>query len=737
MGATMHVRPLFTWVMICAGVLFLLQAPAYGQAPLRLVDDETQVRKVSFNFPEKPVTFEADVLKEQIVTQAPTFWERLGRINPFTREKKFPFDPIELQKDVVRLRQFYQRNGFPAPRVSYTASQLDTASNRIHVIFAVWEGKPLFIQDIRLYGPDSVYVADHVAPPLRNQWIRFRDGVVRATGDRYTEVERIRIQDQILGWFQNNGYAFVQVDAHAAIDTVRRTVDLSFLIDSGEQGYVSSIDIEGNTTVSNKVVLRELPFSVGDRFSSRQLREGQQQLFGLNLFRVALADVPEQQKDSTVEVRIRVNEAKRRYITAETGYARQDGLTFEGEWLNRNFIGGARNLTVGLRSNTGLLGTNGGFNAENVVGKLPARLFRTTVSLRQPYLFTTRLSGIFSPFIEFQNDPQLAASNEFLDINRREFGLNATLIYDMLPFRTVGLQYTLSKSLSRSDENLSSVVQARDIYSKSILGVSSTFGKVDNYLAPRRGVLLRPFVEFAGQVLSSGVQYNKTGIELVGYLPITRRLTLSGRVFGGTLWTFGDSKRALENRTCATTSDVSVVSEDCIIYENRFDPIFFYAGGGSDVRGWDFQLLGPKVARADTVLTDGEPELDENGNPKFQNFYYERLGGTTKLIGNIEARSRIPGLGSNWQGAIFFDIGQVANDRLRLKGFQYATGLGLRYQTIVGFIRLDVAYKLNPSEADLTDPEDAFLFERGLVSEPPDSRFIRRLGLHISIGQAF
>lgn len=733
----MQLRPNFILLVIWAGVQLLIQAPASGQAPLRLVNNDTQVRKISFNFPEKPVTFEADVLEDQIVTTAPTFWERLGRINPFTREKEFPFDPIELQKDVVRLRQFYQRNGFPAPRVSYTASQLDTARNRIHVIFAIWEGKPLFIQDIRLNGPDGSYVADHVAPGLRRQWIRFRDGITQATGDRYTEIERIKIQDQILGWFQNNGYAFVQVDAQTAIDTLRRTVDLSFSVNSGKQGYVSSIAIEGNNSVSNKVVLRELPFSVGDKFSSRQLREGQQQLFGLNLFRVALADVPEQPKDSTIEVRIRVNEAKRRYITAETGYARQDGLTFEGEWLNRNFLGGARNLTVGLRSNTGLLGTNSGFNAENVVGKLPARLFRTTVSLRQPYLFTTRLSGIFSPFIEFQNDPQLAASNEFLDINRREFGLNATLIYEMLPFRTVGLQYTLSKSLSRSDENLSSVVQARDIYSKSILGVSSTFGKVDNYLAPRRGVLMRPFLEWAGQVVSSGVQYNKAGIELVGYLPVTRRLTLSGRIFGGTLWTFGDSRRALEDRACATTSDLSVVSEDCVIYENRFDPIFFYAGGGSDVRGWDFQLLGPKVARADTVLTDGEPELDENGNPEFQNFYYERLGGTTKLIGNIEVRSRIPGLSSKWQGAVFFDVGQIANDRLRLKRFQYGTGLGLRYQTIVGYIRLDIAYKLNPTEADLTDPEDVFLFERGLVTDPPDARFIRRFGLHISIGQAF
>ncbi len=724
-------------LLVLISVHFAGQLQVYAQDALYLVNNETTVRKISFKFPEGNSTFEPETLLPQLVTTAPTFWDRFNRLNPFRRRQSYPFNPIELQKDVVRLRQFYQRNGFPSPRVAYAASQYDASENKIHVIFTVWQGEPQYLTTIEVLGADSTGIINNLPENLQAGWQKFSRSLSANTNNRFTQIEQIRIQDLILKWFQNHGYAFARVEARSIETGERQDIQLTYLVEAGPMGFFSSIEVQGNETVSNQVLLREPPFEIGERYSITKLREGQQQLFGLNLFRVALADVPEQPEDSTVQVRLRVNEANRRYLSAETGYARQEGIGLEGEWTHRNFLGSARNLSVNLRANTGLLSPTGGFTASNVVGKLPARLFRTSVSLRQPYIYTTRLSGIISPFIEFQNDPQLAASNEFLDINRREFGMNATLIYDVLPFRTVSLQYTLSKSLSRSDENLSSVVQARDIYSKSILGFSSAFGRVDNYLAPKRGVLVRPFLEFAGQVVSSGVQYNKTGIELVGYLPLTRRLTLSGRLFGGTLWTFGDSKRALENRTCATTLDTAVVSEDCLIYENRFDPIFFYAGGGSDVRGWNFQLLGPKKARADTVLAGGVPDLDENGNPQFQNFYYERLGGTTKLIGNIEARSRIPGWGSNWQGAVFFDIGQVANDRLTLKGFQYATGLGLRYQTIVGYIRLDVAYKLNPSTADLTDPQDAFLFDRGLITEPPESRFIRRFGLHISIGQAF
>lgn len=726
-------------LLLCiTGMAFLLPKNVSGQDALYLVNAETTIRKISFKFPEGQPTFEPDQLKLQLVSTAPTFWRKLDRLNPFKRAETFPFDPIELQKDVVRLRQFYQRNGFPSPRISYSNSQFDSEENRIHVIFNVWEGRPLFIREVEIVSTDSLKPDIQVPTSLSRPWNRFQTQVEQSINQRFTEIERLRIQDQITSWFKNHGFAFATVRAETQLDDANFEARLKYIVDAGPVGYFTGVDVEGNETVSQQILLRELPFEIGDRFSSAKLREGQQQLFGLNLFRVALADVPEQPVDSTVQVRIRVNEAKSRFISAETGYSRQEGIGLEGEWTHRNFLGSARNLTINLRANTGLLGSSGGLTEDNVVGKLPARLFRTSVSLRQPYVFTTRLSGIFSPFIEFQNDPQLPASREFLDINRREYGLNATLIYEVLPFRPVSLQYTLSQSLSRFDTASSLTLEERDIYSKSILGISATFGRTDNYLNPRKGYLIKPYIETAGRLFASGVQYNKLGLEIAGYIPITRRLMLSNRIFAGHLWTFGNSKAALADRICIEDASLSgFATNECQIYENRFDPIFFYAGGSNDVRGWDFQLLGPKFARADTLRSDGAVVLDENGNPVLDNFFYERTGGTGKLIGNIEARMRIPGFGPAWQGATFFDFGQVTNGKLRGKDFRYNVGAGIRYQTIVGFIRVDLAYKLNPTDADLTDPRDAFLFENGLITEPPDKKFLRRFGLHISIGQAF
>ena len=727
-----------TFFLVCLLSCSLLPE-AVAQNMLRFFDSDTQVSKISFRF-EKGVepTFEADVLQDQIVTQAPNFWNRFDRFNPFRQSRTFPFDPIELQKDVVRLRQFYNQNGFPQPTISYATSRLDTASNKIHIRLAIQEGPPLFIKHVEVLDTSGQPI--QVPEKDQKSWSGFIASFDQIIDTRYTEVEQLRIQDRLYAWFQNSGYAFVEVEAAPEINNAERAAVLRLYVNTGPIGYISSVQIEGNESVSEQVLLRELPFEVGDRFSSRKLREGQQELFGLNLFRVALADLPPQDADSTVDVRIRVNEAKPRFITAETGYSPQDGIGLEGEWTNRNFFGSARNFSANMIAHTGILGSTGRLNEENVVGKLPARLFRTSVSLKQPYLFSSKLSGIISPFIEFQNDPQLAASNGFFDINRREFGFSTTLIYELYPFRPISAQYTFSRLLSLSSGSQLTGLLARDLYNKSTFRISGTFGKTDNYISPNRGFLFKPFFETAGSVFSSGLQYTKAGLEFVNYLPISSKFDLSNRLFYGELWPTRESKRALSGRSCSldvVTTQNSTETEQCLIYENRFDPVFFYAGGGSDVRGWTFQLLGPKVARADTLFdANGVAQFDDNGNPEFTNFVFERIGGTTKLIGNIELRRKLSGLGSEWQGAAFFDFGQISNDRIRLQDFHYALGAGIRYNTFIGVIRVDIAYKLNPSNFDLITPENAFLLDQGL-SNSLDKRFFRRFGLHLSIGQAF
>ena len=122
---------------------------------------------------------------------------------------------------------------------------------------------------------------------------------------------------------------------------------------------------------------------------------------------------------------------------------------------------------------------------------------------------------------------------------------------------------------------------------------------------------------------------------------------------------------------------------------NRDIPIDrrFYAGGGGSVRGYAYQALGPR---------------DEDNHP---------IGGRSLVEGSIEGRWR---LGNSLGLTAFVDTGEVTSaEHPKFADFRFGAGLGVRYFTQFGPLRLDLATPIDPRDGD--DP----------------------VQIYISIGQAF
>lgn len=98
----------------------------------------------------------------------------------------------------------------------------------------------------------------------------------------------------------------------------------------------------------------------------------------------------------------------------------------------------------------------------------------------------------------------------------------------------------------------------------------------------------------------------------------------------------------------------------------------FFAGGDQSIRGYDYQGLGPR---------------DDNN---------EVTGGIYLAVGSIEYNYRIRG---KWHAAVFFDSGNAFND-LPVDN-QNGAGVGLRWESPVGMLRLDVAAALSEPDHPL------------------------------------
>ena len=92
-------------------------------------------------------------------------------------------------------------------------------------------------------------------------------------------------------------------------------------------------------------------------------------------------------------------------------------------------------------------------------------------------------------------------------------------------------------------------------------------------------------------------------------------------------------------------------------------------------------------------------------------------GGQSTALANIELRRPIFGIVS---AVLFLDAGLVEADGFNFNGsdLRYSTGGGIRIDTPVGPLRLDVGYKLNP-------PDN------------PDGTGMDRWRVHFNIGHAF
>lgn len=260
---------------------------------------------------------------------------------------------------------------------------------------------------------------------------------------------------------------------------------------------------------------------------------------------------------------------------------------------------------------------------------------------------------------------QIAAAHTRRDAyEANTFSLSGSLERQTNIFFQKAWTWSLGAELVASDERdviVSTGAPRRRTFFIGALPSSLTYDGSDDLLNPTRGFRLGGRLSPELSLQGSAFGYARTQIDASAYQPVSDRVTIAGRVRLGT---------------------IVGAPRDAIAPSRRF-----YAGGGASVRGYGYQSIGPR-----------DPNNDPIGGRSLAEFAIE---GRIKAFGNFGV---VP----------FFDAGNIYTAALPdFSGLRYGAGLGVRYYSNFGPIRIDVGTPINPQ------PGDA------------------RVAVYVSLGQAF
>jgi outer membrane protein assembly complex protein YaeT len=605
------------------------------------------------------------------------------------------------------IRDVYRARGFTRVDVRTTVTELprepDAApgiDRHVDVRYTVTEGPGTLVESVGFEG--NTVLSE---PQLRAL-------MTTAPAAPYSEIEIAQDRDRIDLEYRNRGYEAVAVTPAVSFSDNGTRADVRFQINQGPQVLVDHVIIVGNQRTSTETIEREVLLKPGQPLGYSARIETQQRLAALGLFRRVVVDELRHGGETRRDVLIQVEEAPPTTIgygggveggtrLRPTGDGGQAEERFEVaprgflEISRRNLWGKNRAVTlftrVSLRSRDIVVSREGfrlerpaestyGFNEYRVVG-----------TFREPRLFNSPADGLVTGIL----DQAIRSSFNFV---RREARAEAGWRFSRQYSFAGRYSYEHTRLFDEKFTDAEKPLIDRLFPQVRLSKFSGSFIRDtrNDVIDPDGGTFIILDTELAPRVVGSEVGFLRSFLQGFAYhrVPAPRRTVLA---FGARLGLAHGFRREVVREDAdgqpilgADGRPIVDVVQDLPASER------FFAGGDTTVRGFSLDRLGTDA----TISPTGFP-----------------TGGNGLIVLNAELRATLIG---SFGAVAFIDSGNVflrATD-LDLRQLRASAGAGIRYQSPVGPIRIDLGFKLDRRELS-------------------PGRLERRSVLHISLGQAF
>ena len=589
--------------------------------------------------------FDRGTIRERMYLEPASFFERWGRYSDSFR-----------RRDEESISDLYKGSGFRDVRVtSRVETNYGGKASQIAVVFSIEEGPQWRIANFSVTGLEQV----------RGKALT---GILAAgPGQPYSEAAIAADRTLILTSSASHGFRHAtfqfstkQVSSHE--------LDLAYEVVEGPQEFVRDVLITGLRSTKPALVKKQITVNRGDPLSVPADREIQRSLYNLGIFAEIDTAIQNSDGDETYKyVLFDFTEAHKYTLNVGVGAEiAHFGPTTDviSEPVGHN--GFSPRLSVNInRLNVGGVGHT--LALQTLLSNLEQRV---ALSFIVPRLL---------------DDPSRSLTYSFLyDTTRdiRTFSSHreeaSVQLAQKFTRRTVGLFRFAYRRVSTSDLVIPALLvpQFLQPVRLGIISANIVQDRRDSPIDPHSGMYNAIDVGVASEALGSQRSFTKFLVRNATYTRIGKNLVFARQiVFGGII---------PYNIPPGVTPDTAVPL-----------PERFFGGGDISLRAFPENQAGPRDTGA--PVAPGAMPSQPTGFP---------LGGDAVLISNMELR--FPLFGQNVSGVLFHDAGNIyrsLNDisvRYHQKNpedFNYmvhAVGLGIRFKTPVGPLRVDLAYGLNP-----------------------------------------
>lgn len=576
----------------------------------------------------------------------------------------------ELNTGVSAIRGLYHQRGFAGVEVRSAVNEIDPPSpgeGLVRPAIVVQEGSRSLFGDVIITGNNAIATTE------------LRPLVKINSGDAYFEPRVIEARDALTFEYLNRGFASATVMASPTASDDHTRVQLVFTVQEGPQTIVDHVMIVGNVRTDADVILRELQIKPGQPLGLQDQFESRRRLSALGIFRRVRISEVTHGSGNEHDVLVTVEEAPATTIgygggleasqllrTSEDGSA-EDRLEFAPRGFfdigRRNLFGANRSVNlytrVSLRPNSEPAPIDNPTQDRSTFGFAEYRVVGT---YRQPQWFGANdltVTGVVEQGVR-----------STFNFARR--GVNFDVVRRLSPAMRVSGRYSLS-STRTFDEKLSEEDQTtidRLFPSVRLSGFSGAVAHDtrDDLVDPTRGSFISGEGTFAARALGGEVGFMKTYVQGFTFrkLPGSRDIIFATRAALGLADGF-------EREVQPVDPDGNPIPGPPEIVDDLPASERFFAGGDTTIRGFALDSVGAPG----TISSNGFP-----------------IGGNAVLLLNGELR--VP-VWRDFGAVLFVDGGNVFRrvTEIDLGELRGSAGVGVRYRSPFGSIRLDLGFKMD------------------------------------------